>query len=141
MKKIPIRSNHRANSTIAFQSIMGQFQCQSSQQCLDQLGKDRALQMLYNENTKYDVLFSEYQTFLTQDKSLLFEWGYMLDSKFVLCLGSHISFCHLDDGPQLFPWSYINRGIYLADMLWYTDEEIFEDIKSLTTVEFLTKYW
>lgn len=141
MIKIPVRVGQRANSLLIAQSLMEQLDLKNSQSLRSALSEDQILKLLYNEEIKFDDLMHEYRHFLEGEKSAKFEWGYLIKPQFVLCVGPHINFCHLDAGPQMFPWHYTNRGIYLADTLWRSDEEIIQDINSLSTAEFLMKYW
>lgn len=93
-----------------------------------------------NEKLSYDELDQEYRRFLKQGKSECFAWGYVVSPKHVLCIDSHISFCILDKTTSEFPWKYITRGVYLADVWWFDDEEIVKDATTLTLLGFLQKY-
>lgn len=93
-----------------------------------------------HEELSHEELDQEYERFLKQGKSECFAWGYVASSKHVLCIDSHISFCILDQTPSEFPWKYITRGVYLADVWWFDDEEIVKDATTLTLVDFLQKY-
>ena len=141
MDRVAVRLSHRVNSELTLQTLMNEHDCGNVQSLADKLGKDYVLHHVYKDKCSYSELISDYTTFLSDGESSNFEWGYLVSSDFVLCIGEHISFCHLNKDSHIFPWKYLDRGIYLADTWWFDFKEILDDAMSLSVVDFLTKYW
>lgn len=141
MDRTAVRLNHRVNSKLSLRILMDQQECQTVQLLVDKIGKSETLRIVYQEEDDFDKLMVDYTDFSLKGKSPFFEWGYLVSPEFVLCIGEHISFCHLDEDTHIFPWKYIDRGIYLADSWWFDDDEIVNDAISLSTIDFLMKYW
>ncbi len=141
MDQIVVRSNHRVNSIVELQVLMDLYHCKTIEELTGKLDKNQILRQVCREETGYAALESEYLNFLSGQENAYFEWGYVVSPGFALCIGEHISFCHLDEDTGIFPWRYMDRGVYIADNWWYEREEIQKDATSLTLVEFLLKYW
>lgn len=141
MEKFVVRSGFSTNSLIAGQKLMEKYGCQKIQMLNRFLDNQTLLRELYHDSKKYEELLSDYDVFVNCGESSNFEWGYLIRPEFVICISNHIEFCHLDKGVQIFPWKYIDRGVYLADTWWFSNDEIISDATALSVVDFLKKYW
>lgn len=109
-------------------------------------GKDYILNKIFDEKImSYQMLLSEYQRFVQGEKSSLFTWMYVVNSDFGIVIDEHIYLCHFDadisiQQKKVFPWEYVDGKKFLGDSWWFNDEEIIEDVKTLSIINFLKKY-
>jgi len=97
---------------------------------------------LLEQSTLYQMYISVLES---QENNDFFSVLYRLDDEFALELSSNIYLYHLipqknDIYTLLVPWLYADGKKYLGDTWWEGDDEIINNIKSLSVVEFLKRY-
>lgn len=109
-------------------------------------GEDYVLEKIFDECAlSYDSLLKDYENFKNGEKSLSFEWMYIIDSKYGITINEHISlYCNsgkaIEVQDSVFPWKYMESSKYIGDSWWFDDEEIIRDIQQLSLLAFLEKY-
>jgi len=98
-----------------------------------------------NPNEITEIQKSYINAISTNEDNEYFKFVYKYDDKFCVSIDSHIKLYKIDDqieinGKKLLKWIYPEIEKYLGDVWWFTDEEIFSDIKNLNLIEFLSKY-
>lgn len=112
---------------------------------IHRLGQDLMISQIYKEDISYDELKQEYLKFLSTSNSEYYSWMYLIDGKFGVVLDAHIYLYTFNDKVKeaqknILPWIYPESKRYLGDTWWSEDEEILNDLKKLSIIEFLDKY-
>jgi len=106
---------------------------------------------LYNEDIRCDnlvdsELFKAYNVSCQCEMdSDYFYVMYKMDDEFAIRLTENIYLYHIvsvkgEVYSDIIPWVYADGRIFLGDTWWETDEEILENIKTLSVVDFIKRY-
>lgn len=92
------------------------------------------------------LLFLKYEEILNCNKdNEYFSIMYKISDNILVSLSEHIYLYHVTNGllinnERLLPWECVDGKKYIADIWWESDEEILEDLKNLSLIEFFDKY-
>lgn len=109
-------------------------------------GENYVLENIFDEDAlSYNSLLKDYKKFKNGEKTLSFEWMYIIDSKYGITINEHISLYRnsgkaIEVQDSVFPWKYMESSKYIGDSWWFDDEEIIRDIQKLSLLAFLEKY-
>lgn len=97
------------------------------------------------EKLENSLLHKKFEEAGANGTNELFRIMYRVSNNFALYLSENMYLCHLPKvltikGQRILPWDCIDSKIYIADTWWETDEEILEDLKNLSFIEFVEKY-
>ncbi|HEX3045562.1 MAG TPA: hypothetical protein VHY08_12455 [Bacillota bacterium] len=114
-------------------------------------GDTYIMKELFDENIDQDkfeksLLYRKYQEILDTGKdNELFCLMYKIENDLVVSLSEHINLHHIStnllvNGEYIVPWECVDSKLYIADTWWEKDEDIINDIRCLSFVEFMKKY-
>lgn len=110
------------------------------------VSEKEALLEFYEESEKdIEHLNNAYKEIVSkQINNEYFEIVYEIDELYALKIteDGHIYLCKRDSSnvSKLISWEYIVGKMFLGNAWWSSDEEIYQDIKTISLVEFLHKY-
>ena len=153
MKKIIVRNTilTRGHINSAFISLCKGEIFSSSESLLSKNGIRVIMKELYNEDIRCDnlvdsELFKAYNVSCQCEMdSDYFYVMYKMDDEFAIRLTENIYLYHIvsvkgEVYSDIIPWVYADGRIFLGDTWWETDEEILENIKTLSVVDFIKRY-
>lgn len=109
-------------------------------------GIDYVLQDVFEEKEKsYHQLTNDFDKFIKDGSSLLFEQMYLINAEFGITINQNIYLYHFNSDSlkiqeNILPWKYADGKKYIGDSWWFEDEEILSDIQKLPFLEFIRKY-
>lgn len=123
----------------------------SKSKLIKDLGWQKTMKTLFAEDIdsidiKSSSLYQSYENFLNsnQIENENFIKVYKIDDSFGLYLDANIFLYHLfvkdNIGVDIVPWYYSDGQIYLGDTWWEDDEEILNNIKTLSVIDFYKRY-
>ncbi len=121
-------------------------ECQNLKELEVKLGKEYILKKIFDEKEmSYKNLLELYEQFTQGQENSLFAWMYILTDDFGIVINEHIYLYHYDldisnQQKSLFPWEYMDSKRYIGDTWWTNDDEILNDIKALSILDFMDKY-
>jgi hypothetical protein len=92
------------------------------------------------------MIYKKYEEILESGKdNEMFSIMYKLKNDLAVSLSEHIYLHHiakdlLINKEKILPWECVDSKIYIADTWWETDEDILNDLKSMSFIEFMSKY-
>ncbi len=106
---------------------------------------------LYEEDIQHEALVNEliyekYTEILDNGKeNEYFEVMYKINDEFCVSLTNNIYIYHLVptleiNKKEIVPWNYVDSKIYAGDTWWEEDEEILDDLNSISIIDFINKY-
>ncbi|KLU74978.1 hypothetical protein [Clostridium botulinum] len=115
-------------------------------------GEKKIMKDIFDENIdscdlKDSKLYKSYLEVLnTGNDNEDFFRAYKITEQLAVKIDQHIHICPIsydtffNDNDRLLPWHCIEAKIYLADSWWDTDEEILEDFRTLSFLDFIIKH-
>ena len=118
---------------------------ETAEQLVHRLAPQQLLEQVFGEVEPYPVLLRRYEAFRTGAPDAGFCRMYPVHPAFGVVLDDHITLYHFEADTyalyrQAIPWVYAGNGKYMGDAWWYEDEEILQDLQTLSVPSFLEKY-
>lgn len=144
MEKVIIRT--KAIRGISSKMIRKDSGVETLSELVSKYGKNSILKDVFEETDfTYEELCEEQNNFIQRGYSSVFMWMYRMDSEYGIGIDSHIYLYRYNlnisrQQQEVFGWEYGETSRYLCDTWWFDDEEVLEDIQSLSAVSFFEKY-
>lgn len=121
----------------------------STKELLKDFNEKEVLSRIFQEDVNSSILvdsslFKMYTKALYDGKdNEFFKVMYKINERFAVHVSKNIYLYHLTIKEQIYdvvPWEYADSEKFLGDSWWEADEEILENIKSLSIIDFLDRY-
>ncbi|VBB05624.1 Hypothetical protein LUCI_0834 [Lucifera butyrica] len=114
-------------------------------------GMDTIMKELFDEEVEKSDFESTqiYQKYLevkkTGEDNEFFQVMYKIKDDLGIKISEHIYLHHIATGlaikeNRIVPWECVDSKLYIADTWWESDDNIIDDMRNLSIIEFLSKY-
>ncbi len=153
MEKIVVRKKVTKKGFVSssFIRLTADYDFESVDDFIKKYSFSKIMNELFEENIQSEslndtLLYEKYkQINVDGNENEHFEIMYRLDDEFCISLTENIYIYHLVpvleiNNQSIIPWNYVDSKIYAGDTWWEEDEDILNDLKSLSILDFIKKY-